>query len=237
LTLQNEELDLTNDELSNKLAQLEGRELESARITIDGYLVEQSKAAIQVSNWFAQVWSKDGDKQLQRQLAQDEAQFDEANNACHSLSDGAEVRFERIEDAEAACARFRELYVSVSQYHINTASVPSIFKEDAARATRTGYKFLLADNLQLKTDTAGRFQADTKQLLIWADHRLIDHDKMIWLEEIIYEDTVQFNAKHPKDRIAWTDGIVEILLQGRQDLAAQLAQERRKLLGVPTKSR
>ena len=95
--LQNEEIKLAISKLENNTARLEGREQDSARITIDGYLIEQSKAAIQVSNSFAQVWAKDGDKELQRQLAQDEAQFDSENNACHPLSNGAEVRFVRLE--------------------------------------------------------------------------------------------------------------------------------------------
>jgi hypothetical protein len=235
--LQNDELQVANDGLENDTARLEGQEQDSARITIDRYLVEQTKAAIQISNSFALVWSKDGDKELQRKLSEAEAQFDIANDNCHPHSESGRVRFERLEEAEAACASLHQIYVAVSRYQINTTNVPSIFKDDAVHATRTGYKLLMADSQQLKLDMAGRFRQDVKKALINNDQALINMDRMIWLQEILHADTIQFNAKHPEHPMADTVDLVKMTLQLRQQIATLNAEERRKLLGLPSGGR
>lgn len=84
----NDKLILTNDGLENDIAHLEGRDQDQdfVRIKIDRLLIDQDKAAIQIAQWFAQVWSNTGNKELQRKLSADaDNQFEDADQKCVSV--------------------------------------------------------------------------------------------------------------------------------------------------------
>jgi hypothetical protein len=226
-----DQLQLAGDGLDNDIAQLEGRDKDLARITIDQFVIEHDKAAIQVSNWFAVIWSKTGDKELQDKLRETEKQFDEAQEKCRPHRDKREA-FETLEEAEAACSGLHEIYRTVSQYHINSSVTPSVFKDDTARRTRAGYKLLMADELQSRVDAASHRPEKIKKDLIRYDQLLIDTDKLIWLQEILDADTVKYNAEHKEHPMAASVDFEKMLIGYRRDLAAICVQEQKELPDV-----
>jgi len=131
--LGNDEMRLKIQVLKNRNAQLERRpdDIDLVRIAVDRYLIEQDKDAIKVSNWFAQVWSDTGDKELQRKLSDIEKQFDEADRKCHHNDkelDDSTVSV-TLATTNANCVDVHKIYLVVSQYQIKIAiPPPSIFK-------------------------------------------------------------------------------------------------------------
>ena len=129
IQLNNDELALKNDELSNDMAYHEGRRKDMARIAVDTYMIEQDRAAIEIMNRFADIWSYSidhdtmkvtvgdtGNKDLQRKFSEIERRFDAANDECHKHADSAPYDHtvpKTVKEAEARCASFREIYLAV----------------------------------------------------------------------------------------------------------------------------
>jgi hypothetical protein len=230
--LQNDELEIKNHRLENDIAQLEGREKNLTGIAIDQFLIDQDKAAIQVATWFAVVWSRTDDKGLQEKLSDIEKHFDEAQQKCRPSQDDKRVVFEALEEAKAACADLQNIYQTVSQYHINSSVTPSLFKDDSARLTRGGYQFLMADEQQLRLDTASNRPKEIKQELIKNGQLIVNLDRLIWLQEILDADTVKYNAQHPEHQMADTLDLTKYLITFRERIVAVVAKERKQLLDL-----
>jgi hypothetical protein len=136
MQLKNDELALKNDELRNDMAHHEGRRKDLTRIAVDTYMIEQDRAAIEVMNRFAQIWSytidydtmkvtvgDTGDKALQSKFAELERRFDAANAECHKHADSSPYNYivpKTVNQAEVRCASFREVYTAVMER--NTAT-------------------------------------------------------------------------------------------------------------------
>jgi hypothetical protein len=237
--LRNDELELKYRGLENDIepeVRSEGRDLE--RITVDQFRLDQDKAAIKVGNWFAQVWSNPGDKELQRKLSDVEKRFDKADGRCRPRSDASD-RFgdettaptNALEETAANCADFNELYSMVNHYQIKvSAPPPTVFKH--RNTLTTGEQLLHADTLQLAVDTVAHLSTQLKTELINCDRGLIDVDKIIWLQEIFHADTLKYNNEHATNKMADNLGLILLVTDMRQNLAGTGQQKRQQLLAI-----
>jgi hypothetical protein len=153
--LENDELALNNDQLSNDIAQRQGKRRDMTRIAVDMFMIEQDKAALDLMNRFAEIWAyridrdtmkvtvgNNGNKELQRNFAELERRFDAANDECHGrrTTDPNLPIPKTVKDAESRCTNLREIYSTVKS--ATTTLIPStsasMVKTSASAATEPG---------------------------------------------------------------------------------------------------
>ena len=225
--LKNDELVVVNDKLDVKIAKLEGREPDTDRVLIDQFVADQSKAAIKDATVFAQIYHLSSSPA--QELAELDAKLDDADEKCHANDDEKHlVIFASLADAQSACADLQAISSAVNSHHIATPlGWISVYKEDAAYRTRTGYKLLLADTEQMKLDEASRLDPAAKKMLIRSDRSLLTDDKQIWLTEMSEQETLEFNAKHPEHQMGDMKGTLALLTKSREDMAGAVLKFRR----------
>ncbi|MGA3234899.1 MAG: hypothetical protein ABSG03_01250 [Bryobacteraceae bacterium] len=130
MELKNAELRLDNDKLEKRR--------NPTKIAVDTYLLQQSRAAVQVMNRFEEVWSYTidretmkgtfgtGDRDLMLKLSEVEKRFDDANRECAAKhADSAPYEFivpKTVSEVEARCASFRETLTAVMEQPTATES-------------------------------------------------------------------------------------------------------------------
>ncbi len=148
MQLDNDELALKRDELSNDIAHQKGKPKEPTRIAVDTFMIEQDKAAIEIMNRFAEIWSftidhgtmkvtvgDTGIKELQRKFSEMERRFDAANTECHKHADSPPFDYvapKTVKEAEARCAGLRKIYAAV------IPEATSVQRTFASAPARTG---------------------------------------------------------------------------------------------------
>jgi hypothetical protein len=141
--LENDELALKNDHLSNDIAQRQGKRGDVTRIAVDQFMIDQDKAALELSEKFAEIWSytidrdtmkvtvgNNGNKELQAKFGALERRFDDADRECHGerLTDPELPAPKTVKEAEARCANLREIYSAVMQSTTASTASTSVSK-------------------------------------------------------------------------------------------------------------
>jgi hypothetical protein len=221
LQLKNDELSVQNDKLEIAASKLQGVAPDTERMTIDQFALEQSKVAVNLATVFSQVWSASGETNIQKQLAESDAKFDEAVERCRQRDKTSQVvAFANIDEAKTACSDLETIRLTVARIHVATPNGwRSVFKDDPDYRRRVGYRLVTADANQLRRDQASHVDLRIKKTLILQDEILIGTDKQIWLEEIIDQATAEFNAKHPDHLMATGEDLLAMTMKLRQSLA------------------
>jgi hypothetical protein len=231
--LQNDDLRLKNHLLDNDIARLEGQDMDLVRTTIDRYVIDQDKIAIKVANWFAQAWSSTGNTDLQLKLFDVEGRFDDAIEQCRPDSSGDAEDAVTLEEVEGRCRNLHDIELAVRQYGIKVSvPPPTVFKH--TNTLMTGEKLLRADKMRLALDMATHRPTRINKLLIDGDQRLIGLDKLIWLLELSYENTVKSNKAHPETPVAIDLDLVTSTTNLRQQVSDLENDTRQKLLNIKT---
>lgn len=125
--LENDELALKNDQMSNDIAQRQGKRRDLTPTAVDRYMIEQDKAALELMDRFAEIWSytidrdtmkvtvgNSGNRELQAKFAVLERRFDDADRECHGERLGERLtNAKTVKEAETRCANLRDIYSAV----------------------------------------------------------------------------------------------------------------------------
>jgi hypothetical protein len=112
--IRNDRIRIENDQLEKDIGRLGKRQHgKSTQRDLHAFVLEQDVAALETANAFAEIWSEmRGSRDLQRRFSIMESQLDDAHTKCHDRS----LVAKSLEDATAACAAFREIYIAVKQH-------------------------------------------------------------------------------------------------------------------------
>ena len=231
--LENNNLTVANDKLDLKIATLEHREPDTDRVLIDQFLADQTKAAIRDAMVFAQMYHVSSSP-VQALVKLDE-KFDDADARCHPLdAEKHSAVFRNMAEAQSACGDLMAISSALTSHHVAIPQAwPSVYKEDVDYRTRTGYRLLVADREQLRRDEASHIDSNAKRLLIMYERSALIDDKQIWLTEMVEQETIDFNAKHPEHQMADMSGTLAMFVKFHEEQADLIAKFRRSVVKAP----